>query len=145
LGQRGHVSRPWHHSCSPRTTAAGDPFKSILDDGARDDFVLPGSGPAAGASTGSGSGGDGVMTGAARLARAFRTQDADNLLTILGNASLAPELRRWECNGCCAWIATFRIRSASWRGTSRRADAVSENNTIRTALITAVTCLQVCC
>eukprot|EP00798_Chlamydomonas_sp_ICE-L_P021728 gene21728-28749_t len=50
-----------------------DPLKVCLDNGARDDLTLS-SNP--------------------RLSQTFRTQDVSNLLAILGNPSLAPELQR---------------------------------------------------
>ncbi|GFH12484.1 RTTN_N domain-containing protein [Haematococcus lacustris] len=63
---------------------ASDPLKAVLDDGARDDFILPRATAAAA----------NPAAAAGRLSRSFRVQDADNLLTILSNPALATELRR---------------------------------------------------
>ncbi|KAF5833751.1 hypothetical protein DUNSADRAFT_9818 [Dunaliella salina] len=85
-----------------------DPLIAVLDNGARDDLLLPSaSGPVAvqadtsgfdhGTPSTSAYPTSLVLTGpgaAARLARSFTPQHADNLLSILANPALAPELRR---------------------------------------------------
>lgn len=63
----------------------------MLDSGARDDLLPP--------------------QPNARLARSFRPQDVTNLLAILGNAALAPELRRSGAEQLLALTVDDRLRA----------------------------------
>ncbi|GLC57227.1 hypothetical protein PLESTB_001201500 [Pleodorina starrii] len=69
---------------------AADPFRLVLDGGARDDLVVPSANP--------------------RLARSFRPADVSNLLSILGNGELAMELRRSAAEQMLALAGEERLR-----------------------------------
>ncbi|GIL73915.1 hypothetical protein Vretifemale_4019, partial [Volvox reticuliferus] len=67
-----------------------DPFRVCLDNGVRDDLVVPAANP--------------------RLARSFRPADVSNLLAILANEELALELRRSAAEQMLALAAEERLR-----------------------------------
>lgn len=69
----------------------GGAMQAVLDSGARDDLLPP--------------------QPNARLARSFRPQDVTNLLAILGNAALAPELRRSGAEQLLALTVDDRLRA----------------------------------
>ena len=118
-----HTLSSHTHTLSTNThtlshTPAADPLKSVLDDGARDDLPLPTF--TASSTTPS----SGAAATASRLARSFRAQDVDNLLSVLGNGVLAPELRRSAAEQVCVCVCVKGggplLLLLAWRAASVR-------------------------
>ncbi len=100
LRERMRQSLLWHTAL---------PTQVVLDNGARDDLLVPAAswrahGPPAAHGGGAGGGGGSL------LSRGFRPADVSNLLAILANGSLAPELRRSAAEQLLALAGEAQLR-----------------------------------
>lgn len=77
----------------------------VLDSGARDDLLVPAAGWRAHGPPGAYGGGGGSL-----LSRGFRPADVSNLLAIVANGSLAPELRRSAAEQLLALAGEAQLR-----------------------------------